>query len=96
MGGKGNQKILIMNKVKQKNCFMARFLLKSMFGYAALAELNAGEQVKVACQTWLECNSVKSMASQYPKAHPKDGISKYPTEIEKQGNGYIVTVTAVK
>lgn len=75
---------------------MAKFLLKSMFGYASLAELNAGEQVKVACQTWLECNSVKSMASQYRKAHPKDDISKYSTEIEKQGNGYIVTVTAVK
>jgi len=74
---------------------MVKFLIKSMFGYASLEELKAGDQVKVACQTWLECNSVKSMASQYPKSHPRDDVSKYPTEIEKQGNGYIVTVTAV-
>lgn len=75
---------------------MARFLLKSMFGYATLAELKAGEQVKVACQTWLECNSVKSLSSQYAKAHPRDDVSKYSVDTEKQGNGYIATVTAVE
>lgn len=74
---------------------MARFLLKNMFGYAILKDMQPGEEVKVACQTWLECNSVKSMASQYKKAYPRNDISKYTTEVEKQGNGYIVTVTAV-
>ena len=74
---------------------MAKFYLKSMFGYAILKDMQPGEEVKVACQTWLECNSVKSMASQYKKAYPRDDISKYTTEIEKQGDGFIVTVTAV-
>lgn len=75
---------------------MPKFLIKSMFGYATLKEMQPGEQVKVACQTWLECNSVKSLASQYPKSHPRDDVKKYPTEIEKQGTAYIVTITAVE
>ena len=74
---------------------MAKFYLKSMFGYAILKDMQPGDEVKVACQTWLEYNSVKSMASQYKKAYPRDDISKYATEVEKQGNGFIVTVTAV-
>lgn len=74
---------------------MANFYLKSMFGYAVLKDMQPGDEVKVACQTWLEYNSVKSLCSQYRKAYPREDISKYKAEIEKQGDGFIVTVTAV-
>ena len=75
---------------------MAKFLLKSMFGYTSLRELNAGEEVKVACQDKLEYNSIRSLVCQYAKDHPRDDVSRYSTEIEKQGAGFIVTVTAVE
>lgn len=74
---------------------MGKFLLKSMFGFSTLKELNAGEEVKVACQDKLEYNSIRSLVCQYAKAHPRDDVSKYSTDIEKQGTGFIVTVTAV-
>jgi hypothetical protein len=75
---------------------MAKFLLKSMFGYAVLGDMQPGEEVKVACQTMLECKSIKSLASQYKGDHPRPDVSRYPVSIEQQGDGYIVTVTAVK
>ena len=75
---------------------MGKFLLKSMFGFSTLKELNAGEEVKVACQDKLEYNSIRSLVCQYAKAHPRDDVSKYSTDIEKQGTGFIVTVTAVR
>jgi hypothetical protein len=75
---------------------MGKFLLKGMFGFSSLEELKAGENVKVACQNELEYKCIRSLVCQYAKAHPRDGISKYTTEIERQGTGLIVTVTAVK
>lgn len=74
---------------------MVKFLMKNAFGYSVLAEMQPGDQVKIACNTWLECNSVKSMTSQYRKAHPREDISRYPVNIETQKEGFIVTVTAV-
>jgi len=75
---------------------MGKFLLKSMFGFSTLKELKAGEEVKVACQDKPEYNSIRSLVCQYAKAHPREDVSKYSTDIEKQGTGFIVTVTAVE
>jgi hypothetical protein len=74
---------------------MEKFLLKSAFGTKNMKEMLPGDVIKVACQTWLECNSVKVLACNQKNAYPRPDISKYETKTEKQGNGYIVTVTAV-
>lgn len=75
---------------------MENFLIKSAFGYAQLASMEPGDKLKVACQTQLEYNSVKSLACQYAKSHPKATISRYSCEREKQGDGYIAIITAVR
>lgn len=74
---------------------MDKFLLKSAFGINSMKEMEAGDTIKVACQTWLECNSVKVQVCNYKKAYPREDISKYETKTEKQGNGFIITITAV-
>ncbi len=74
---------------------MVKFIHKSVFGYAVLGEMQPGDEVKVACQTKLECKSVKSLASQYKGDHPRNDVSRYPVNIEQQGDGFIVTVTAI-
>mgnify|MGYP003292088384 CR=1 FL=1 len=74
---------------------MVKFLHKSVFGYSVLGEMAAGDEVKVACQTMLECKSVKSLASQYKKDHPREDVSKYSIKIVEQGSGFIVNITAV-
>lgn len=73
---------------------MEKLLLKSCFGYAVLKEMQTGDIIKVACQSWLECNSAKSLCSQYKKSYPECGVGKFTTETERQGNGYIVTIKA--
>ena len=74
---------------------MEKLLLKSCFGYDKLKEMESGDIIKVACQSWLECNSAKSMCSQFRKSYPDKRISKYQVKTEKQGNGYIVTIEAL-
>lgn len=74
---------------------MDKFLLKSAFGINSMKEMQAGDTIKVACQTWLERNSVKVQVCNYKKAYPREDIGKYKTKTEKQGNGFIVSITAV-
>ena len=72
-----------------------RVIIKSVFGYDELRRVEPGDQLKVVCDTFLEVNSVKSTVCQFAKSYPRADIQKYKTNVEKQGDKYIVTIDAV-
>jgi hypothetical protein len=74
---------------------MEKTLIKSMFGYDAMKQMQPGDVINVVCSSYLEKASVLSQASQFPKAYPQYNIKKMKCDPEIQGNCYIVKVTAI-
>lgn len=74
---------------------MEKFLLKPAFRSSMMKEMCPGDVIRVACNTWNECNSVKVCVCNFAKAYPRTDVSRYGTKTDKSGEGYIITITAI-
>lgn len=73
-----------------------KIVKKAYFTSETLGNMQPGETITVACDDFLQKQSLSVMCSLALKRRPREDVAKYSYISSQSGTGYVVNITAVK